>query len=78
MNKTLRILIIGAMLLVAALAALPAGAQESAISATINRNKITTDDLLLLTVTRRPAQSASQTCHSWKASVSSAPAAARR
>lgn len=50
MNKTLRILIIGAMLLVAALAALPAGAQESAISATINRNEITTDDLLLLTV----------------------------
>ncbi|MEZ4769144.1 MAG: BatD family protein [Caldilineales bacterium] len=50
MNKTMRIFIISAMLLLGALAALPAGAQESAITATINRNQITTDDLLLLTV----------------------------
>ena len=50
MNKAKHLLIISATLLLVGLAALPAGAQGTPVTATVDRNQITTDDMLLLTV----------------------------
>lgn len=50
MNKTKQLLIVTAALLLLVLAVLPAGAQGAPVSATVDRDQITTDDLLLLTV----------------------------
>ena len=50
MNKTKQLLIVTAALLLLVLAAVPAGAQGTSVSATVDRNQLTTDDTLLLTV----------------------------
>lgn len=50
MNRTKQIFIVAAALLLVVLAALPASAQGSRVTATVDRNQITTDDTVLFTV----------------------------
>lgn len=50
MNRTRLTFVVGAALLALLLAALPAGAQTPAVTASVDRDQITTDETLLLTV----------------------------